>query len=105
MDRLKRAVQNANPLNGILSVAKTYIPQFIPKFTGLLEQINKPESEGGLLKEGQERIVLMVVLENGQPILSKVPLSRNEQGQLVLERPLSNSTIDDFMNLIQDGNE
>ncbi|MEL6669616.1 MAG: hypothetical protein AAFP08_11650 [Bacteroidota bacterium] len=69
-----------------------------------LEDINKPEADGGQLKPDWDRIVYLITQTSDRdPILSLVPIKRNEAGEMVMERPLSNRSITDLFNQQQDG--
>lgn len=71
---------------------------YAPKLREHLEAINKPAAEGGLLKEGQDRITYLLTTQGEELILSIVPLIKNKDGQFVLDKPLRNLSLQDLLN-------
>ena len=93
-DYLRDMASQLNPMNAILNMAKPMIPMFKEKIRGY----NKPESEGGVLQEGEDHAMLSLN-PLGKRIRIDVITYKIIDGKMMVSRFIP---LDDF-NRILDG--
>lgn len=81
---LKRLKDKFNPANAMTGMMQSLLPQL----GATLERMEKPVSEGGILKEGQDKVAFVIVNVKGEPMVSICPLSKQED-QMIMGKPIN----------------
>lgn len=102
---LKGLRSKLDPGNMAANVAKMFLPQL----EEIMDKMDKPVAEGGVLKEGQEKLGFLVLRSNGQTRITVVPIWRDERvndDERVMGKPVSVMGLDDLLSKkqLQDGN-
>lgn len=63
MDFLNRFKELTDPKTMLMGM----VEQFIPGLKEFRDKINKPQTEGGLLQEGENEAMIMLDMSTGQP--------------------------------------
>lgn len=63
MDFLKRFKDLTDPKSMLMGL----VEQFIPGLKAFRDKINRPQDEGGLLREGENEAMIMLDMSTGQP--------------------------------------
>ena len=80
--------------NTMTTMALSFLPQFGEKIAGM----DKPLADGGLLKEGEDKIALIVTQQNGELMVTVSALSFNkETGQMMIHKPISNQPLEQLL--------
>ncbi|PHN00754.1 hypothetical protein [Flavilitoribacter nigricans] len=80
--------------NTVTSMALSFLPQFTEKLTGM----DKPVAEGGLLKEGEDKMAFILTQQNGKMMVTVSSLSFNtETGQMMINKPISNQSLETLL--------
>lgn len=86
-------LSGGNPMAMILSIAKP----FMGDFNQYLDGMDKPESEGGLLKDGEQKCYLALSKIKDEVRIMQVFL-KIENGQLVITRQVHLSNLNELEN-------
>lgn len=103
MDKLKGFKEKFNPQSAMMGMAANMIPGLEQQFVEKLESMERPESEGGRLPEGWDKISYSVVAVKGQLILSAHALKMGEDGTMTMSAPFSSFPLLALLNSNQDG--
>lgn len=85
--------------NVLEKMGSSILPMVLPMAKEHLEQLNKPEDEGGLKKEGEDYIGYIVIMVNDKPILTTAAISINEKGNPELVRNIATIGMDQLENI------
>ena len=88
-NRLKQAFTMENAMTGMLK-------GMLPQLGDALTRMERPESEGGLLKENEHKVTFNVVTVNGEPTLALCVLRQTEEGMLIT-RTVSAGSLEDLL--------
>jgi hypothetical protein len=97
---LKRIKNKFNPAMAMTGMLQSLLPQL----GDTLAKMEKPESEGGMLKEGQDKIAFVVVQVNGEPMISICGLTR-QGDQMIMGKPINSQPLEQMLNQNQDNGE
>lgn len=99
---LKRLKDKFNPASAMLGMVQSFLPQL----GSTLQQMERPESEGGILKEGQNKVAFVVVQVKGEPMISICPLIQ-EGDRMLMGKPINTQPLEQMLqqNTIEDGGE
>lgn len=93
-DRLNLLKEKFSPTSALTGVLETLTPMLQP----VMERMERPKSEGGMLDEGQHKISIMVILANGKVKANIVPLKHNKETQKIeLCTPVQSQSIEDMI--------
>lgn len=81
--------------NTVTNMALSFLPQFTEKIVGM----DKPVDEGGLLKEGEDKMAFILTQQNGKMMVTVSSLTYNtETGQMMINKPISNQPLENLLN-------
>ncbi|MCB0653223.1 MAG: hypothetical protein KDC85_18260 [Saprospiraceae bacterium] len=98
LDKLKGFKEHFNPQSAMVGMAANMLPGLEKQFVEKLEGMERPESEGGKLPEGWDKIAYSVVAINGQLNLSVHALKRDENGTMTMSAPFSSFPLSELLN-------
>ena len=73
----------------------------LPQLREKLEEMQRPESEGGILLEGEQFVSMQVMLIKGEPKLLMCAIAPGE-GNMIITRTLSSGSL---TQMLEDGSE
>lgn len=86
-------ISPSNPMAMILNMAKP----FLGDFNTYMENMNKPESEGGQLQEGEQKCYLGLTIVKGEMRIMQLFL-KIENGQVIVTRQVYLSNLNELSN-------
>ena len=99
LDALK---ERFNPNAMMANMAKEMLPGLEKKFVEKLEAMEKPESEGGKLSDGAEKICYSAVAVNGKLQISIHALKR-EGENMMMSKPFTSFPLSELLKLSNNG--
>ena len=84
---------------GLGSMVTNMATAFLPQFAEQLQLMEQPESEGGLLKEGETKMAFVLTQVNGQMIITTCSLTYDpDHKRMIMNQPISNEPLADLLN-------
>ena len=78
----------------VTNMALSFLPQFAEKITSM----DKPVADGGLLKEGEDKMAFILTQQNGKMMVTVSALSFNpDTGQMMINKPISNQPLEQLL--------
>lgn len=103
LEKLKEMKQNLNPQSAMMAMAANMIPGLEKQFVEKLEGMEKPESEGGKLPEGWDKIAYSIVTVNGLLNLSVHAIKVADDGMMLMSQPFSSFPLIELLNSMKNG--
>jgi hypothetical protein len=85
----------ANPKKGMM---EAMLKSVLPMLNQMLEKINKPKEEGGLLGPNDFTAGITIVSNNQEPIAMLVTLGTNENGETIITSKIPISELSNVAN-------
>lgn len=95
---LENLKKKFNPGSAMMGMAGALLPQLGAHLAGM----EKPEAEGGMLREGEDVIGFLITQNAGDVRISTVAIGE-DNGRMVLKRNLTTMPLMDFINQPKDG--
>ncbi len=91
-ERLKALKEHVNPMNAMSGAVKLFLPQL----GATLKNMETPESEGGLLKEGEDKMGFLIIDKNEQVTAVVCAMKKVPEGMLIT-RTISDNSLEDVL--------